>query len=84
MPLPPAERFEDLIVWQKSHALVLRVYRLSAAFPKHEIYGLSSQMRRCAVSVPSNIAEGFAKRSRTDKARFYNVSQGSLEELTGS
>jgi four helix bundle protein len=81
MTLPPAERFEDLIVWQKSHALVLRVYKLSATFPRQEIYGLTSQMRRCDVSVPSNIAEGFAKRSRTDKARFYNVAQGSLEEL---
>jgi four helix bundle protein len=81
MSLPPAARFEDLIVWQKSHALVLRVYKLSRSFPKHETYGLCSQMRRAAVSVPSNIAEGFSKRSRTDKARFYNMAQGSLEEL---
>lgn len=64
MAHPPAGRFEDLLVWQKSHALVLRVYRLSARFPKEEIYGLVAQMRRCAVSVPSNIAEGFSKRSR--------------------
>lgn len=77
----PASRFEDLIVWQKSHQLVLRVYRLTAVFPKHELYGLSSQMRRAAVSIPANIAEGFKRRGRNDKARLMNVAQGSLEEL---
>jgi four helix bundle protein len=77
----PAERFEDLIVWQRSHALVLVVYKLTAAFPKMEIFGLTAQMRRAAVSVPANIAEGFSKRGRSDKARYYNIAQGSLEEL---
>jgi four helix bundle protein len=77
----PAERFEDLIVWQKSHQLVLRVYRATRAFPKEEMYGLTSQMRRAAVSVPANIAEGFKRRGRSDKARLLNVAQGSLEEL---
>jgi len=81
MARPPAERFEDLIVWQKSHALVLRVYKLTVTFPREELYGLTSQMRRCAVSVPSNIAEGFSRRGRSDKARFYNTAQSSLEEL---
>jgi four helix bundle protein len=81
MDREPAEKFEDLVVWQKSHQLVLRVYRLSADFPKHEPSGLTSQMRRAAVSVPSNIAEGFKKRSRPDKARVLNIAQSSLEEL---
>ncbi len=75
------ERFEDLTVWQKAHELTLRVYRTSARFPRDEQFGLISQMRRAAVSVPANIAEGFKKRSVRDKAKFYNISQGSLEEL---
>jgi four helix bundle protein len=75
-----ARTFEDLIVWQKAHALVLNVYRTSAEFPRTEVYGLTSQMRRAAVSVPANIAEGFKKRGRSDKARFMNIAQGSLEE----
>jgi four helix bundle protein len=81
MARPPAQSFQDLVVWQKSHALVLRVYKLTAAFPKHELFGLGAQMRRAAVSVPANIAEGFSKRGRADKARYMNVAQGSLEEL---
>jgi four helix bundle protein len=81
MSRPPAARFEDLIVWQKSHQLVLSIYRLTGTFPKHELYGLVQQMRRAAVSVPANIAEGFKKRGRSDKARYYNIAQGSLEEL---
>ena len=76
-----AKRFEDLLVWQKSHALTLSTYRLTRAFPKEEMYGLCSQMRKAAVSVSANIAEGFAKRGRPDKARLMNVAQGSLEEL---
>ena len=81
MERPPARRFEDLIVWQKSHALVLAIYQATRRFPKEEMYGLASQMRRAAVSVPANIAEGFKKRSHPDKVKFYNISQGSLEEL---
>lgn len=76
----PARSFRDLIVWQKAHQFVLLVYRYTKSFPKEEIYGLSSQFRRSAISIPANIAEGFKKRSRTDKARFMNISQGSLEE----
>ena len=81
MDRQPAQKFQDLVVWQKSHQLTLRVYRLTAAFPKHELYGLTSQMRRAAVSVPANIAEGFKKRGRPDKARIMNIAQSSLEEL---
>ena len=77
----PAQSFEDLIVWQKSHQLTLRVYGITAAFPKFELYGLAAQMRRAAVSVPANIAEGFKKRGRPDKARIMNIAQASLEEL---
>lgn len=76
-----AERFEDLMVWKKSHQLALRVYRVTANFPKVEMFGLSSQMRRAAVSVPANIAEAFKRRSKPDKARVMNIAQGSLEEL---
>jgi four helix bundle protein len=76
----PAKTFEDLLVWQKAHLFVLAVYRLSGAFPKYEIYGLTSQFRRAAVSIASNIAEGFRKRSKMDKIRFLNIAQGSVEE----
>jgi four helix bundle protein len=76
----PAKSFQDLIVWQKAHAFVLQVYATTRGFPKEEQYGLSSQFRRAAVSVPANIAEGFRKHSKQDKARFLNISEGSLEE----
>jgi four helix bundle protein len=75
-----ARRFQDLKVWQKSHQLVLKIYRLTRSFPDHELFGLTSQMRRAAVSIPANIAEGFKRRGKADKVRFYNISQGSLEE----
>ena len=76
----PSKRFEDVGVWQKAHQLTLGVYRLTQAFPRTEIYGLSSQFRRAAVSVPANIAEGFRKLGKADKVRFLNIAQGSLEE----
>lgn len=77
----PAKNFQDLIVWQKAHQLVLAVYRQSEAFPDHERFGLTSQLRRAAVSIPANIAEGFKKKTRPDKAKFLNIAQGSLEEV---
>lgn len=80
MDRPMAKRFTELIVWQKAHAFVLSVYRLSESFPKSEIYGLTCQLRRAAVSIPANIAEGFKKSSGADKVRFMNIAQGSLEE----
>jgi four helix bundle protein len=76
----PAKTFRDLLVWQKAHALVLGIYRTTASFPKHETFGLCSQMQRAAVSVPANIAEGFKRRGRADNARFLNIAQASLEE----
>jgi four helix bundle protein len=81
MATTPAKSFEDLFVWQKSHALVLRVYKETTSFPKHELYALVSQMRRAAVSVPTNIAEAFKKRRNPEKARVMNIAQASLEEL---
>ncbi|HXX33114.1 MAG TPA: four helix bundle protein [Thermodesulfobacteriota bacterium] len=80
MKRPPARHFQDLIVWQKAHEFVLLTYRYSESFPKNELYGLTSQLRRSAVSVPSNIAEGFKKKTKPDKVRFLNIAQGSLEE----
>lgn len=77
----PASRFEDLVVWQRAHALVLAIYQLTASFPKSEMFGLVTQMRRAAVSVAANIVEGFQRRSSSEKIRFLNVSQGSLQEL---
>ena len=77
----PAKSFRDLIVWQKAHAFVLATYRLTSGFPRQETYGLTSQMRRAAVSIPPNIAEGFRKRGKADKARFLNMSEGSIEEI---
>jgi four helix bundle protein len=67
-------------VWRKAHEFVLAVYTLTASFPKQETYGLALQMRRAAVSVPANIAEGFRRRGKVDKARFMNLAEGSLEE----
>jgi four helix bundle protein len=81
MDRAPAQKFEDLVVWQRAHALTLRVYKLTEKFPREELFGLTSQMRRAAVSVPANIAEGFSKKGRPDKARILNISQASLEEL---
>jgi len=75
-----ARTFRDLLVWQKAHQFVLAVYELTDGFPKSEMYGLTSQFRRAAVSVPANITEGFKKRGKADKARFFNIAQSSLEE----
>jgi len=80
MKREPAKDFQDLIVWQKAHEFVLLVYRYSESFPKSELYGLTSQARRAAVSIPANIAEGFKKKTKPDKVRFLNIAQGSLEE----
>jgi len=76
----PAKCFQDLIVWQKSHRLVLKIYKATRVFPRDERFGLTSQLRRAAVSVPANIAEGFRKRSLADKARFLNIAHASLDE----
>jgi four helix bundle protein len=75
-----ARSFEDVEIWKKAHAFVLKIYRLTENFPKHELFGLTSQLRRAAISIPANFAEGFKKIGKADKSRFYNIAQGSLEE----
>ena len=77
---PPAKTFRDLIVWRKAHEYVLAIYAFTKSFPREETYGLSSQMRRAAISIAANIAEGFRKRGRADKVRFMNIAEGSIEE----
>ena len=67
-------------MWRKAHQLVLAVYSFTKNFPKEETYGLALQMRRAAVSVPANIAEGFRRRGKADKARYMNMAEASLEE----
>jgi len=73
--------YRDLLVWQKAVELALLVYRFSEGFPKHEIYGLTSQVRRAGVSVPSNIAEGYGRGSRREYIQFLSIAQGSLKEM---
>lgn len=75
------QSFTDLVAWQEGHKLVLMIYRVTKRFPEDERFGLTSQMRRCAVSVTSNIAEGFSRRSQKEKLLFYSHTQGSLTEL---
>ena len=72
--------FEDILAWQKAHEFVLTTYSLTKSFPKDEIFGLTSQFRRAAVSIPANIAEGYKRTGLKDKLRFFNIAQGSLEE----
>jgi four helix bundle protein len=80
MKRQPAKDFRDLIVWQKAHQFVLLGYQYTELFPKNEIYGLISQIRRAAVSIAANIVEGFKKKTKPDKVRYFNIAQGSLEE----
>ncbi|MEQ8424264.1 MAG: four helix bundle protein [Cyclobacteriaceae bacterium] len=78
--MEPSRKFTDLIVWQKAHQFVLAAYKLTAQFPKEEVYGLTSQFRRASISVAANIAEGFGKTGKRDKVRYFNISQGSIQE----
>ncbi|MBC8005457.1 MAG: four helix bundle protein [Verrucomicrobia bacterium] len=73
--------FREIKVWQKAMDCVTKLYQYTQKFPKEELFGLTSQMRRCAVSVPSNIAEGFGRNSSIDFKRFLKISIGSLYEL---
>jgi len=73
--------YRDLIVWQKAMALVTEIYKVTKSFPRREDYGLTSQIRRCAVSIPSNIAEGYGRHSRNEYVRFLQIALGSLYEL---
>lgn len=73
--------YKDLTVWQKSIELVVLVYKFTSDFPREEVYGLVSQMRRCAVSIPSNIAEGWSRKNRKEFVNFVSISNGSASEL---
>ena len=73
--------FKDLIVWQKSYKLVLEIYKITKNFPRTEIYGLSQQMRKAAVSIPSNIAEGYGRKHKAEYKQFLSIAYGSLLEL---
>lgn len=73
--------FRELQVWHKAHKLVLEIYKVSSKFPKEEIYGLSSQIRRAAASIPTNIAEGCGRVSNKDLKRFLNIAMGSASEV---
>jgi four helix bundle protein len=73
--------YRDLLIWQKSMNLVTEIYKATSAFPREEIYGITSQIRRSSVSIPSNIAEGYGRSSTGDYKRFLHISLGSLYEL---
>ncbi|MFI5357226.1 MAG: four helix bundle protein [Opitutales bacterium] len=75
-----SQSFRDVVAWQKAHAFALAIYRCTDTFPKHELFALTSQLRRAAASIPSNFVEGFRKRTAPDKIRFYNIAQGSADE----
>jgi len=75
------KNFEDLEVWQMGKDLVLKIYEITTSFPKEEIYGITSQLKRAALSVPANIAEGFGRFHFMDKAKFYLNARGSVYEL---
>lgn len=79
--MQPAKTFRDLIVWQKAYRFILEVYRSTESFPKSELYGITSQIRRASVSIAANIAEGFKRKGKQDKLRFYNIAEGSIEEV---
>lgn len=75
------QSLKDLIAWQRGMSMCVQVYRFSATFPEHERFGLQAQIRRAAVSVPSNIAEGFGRQNPTDMSRFLRIARGSLFEV---
>lgn len=76
----PTQSFEQLAVWQRAHQFVLAIYRITKQYPKEELFCLVNQMRRAAASITANIAEGYIRIGKKEKLRFYNISQGSLEE----
>lgn len=73
--------FRKIQVWQKSHELTLRLYKITSIFPKEELYGLTSQIRRASISIPANIAEGCGRDTQTELARFVHIASGSASEL---
>lgn len=81
MEMGEIKSYRDLIVWQKSMKLVTEIYEATKTFPREEVYGLTSQIRRCAISIPSNIAEGYGRNSTGDYIRFLQIAVGSIFEL---
>ena len=81
METQPIKSFKELIVWQKSYRLVLEIYKITKNYPKSETFGLSHQMRRAAVSIPSSIAEGYGRKHKTEYHHFLSIAYGSLSEL---
>ena len=75
------QKFTDLVVWQEAHKLVLMIYKETKKFPSEEKYGLTAQMRRSAISITSNIAEGFSRKSSKEKCQFYTTAKASMTEL---
>lgn len=75
------KNFTDLNAWKEGHILVVSIYKITLNFPKEELFGLVSQMRRCVVSITSNIAEGFSRQFYKEKIQFYSIAQGSVTEL---
>lgn len=73
--------FTSLLAWQKSHEIVLDIYRITKEFPKEELFGLTNQIRRAAVSITSNLAEGYGRKSNKEKTQFFSISLGSLSEV---
>lgn len=73
--------FTDLVAWQEAHNLTLDIYRVTKKFPKEETYSLIDQMKRCSISISSNIAEGFSRQGKKEKLQFYFIAKGSLTEL---
>ena len=73
--------FSKLTIWQRSHQLTLRIYELTRSFPKNELYGITSQIRRASLSIPTNIAEGCGRSSEKELARFLTIAAGSLSEV---
>ena len=78
--MQPTFSFEHVVAWQKAHHFTVLVYQITQDFPKEEMFGLTSQFRRAAISIEANIAEGYKKLSKADKLRFLNISEGSLAE----
>lgn len=79
--MPNIKNFIDILTWKKSHQFVLEIYKMTERFPSYELFCLTSQIRRAAVSIPSNIAEGFKRKTSKDSEHFYNMAEGSLEEV---
>ena len=80
-PERPVKDFQELKVWQKAHQLTLAVYQITAGFPREELYGLTSQLRRCRASIPANLAEGCGRNGDAEFARFCSIAMGSASEL---